>query len=407
MKLIFCSSVFNMEDYDYIAKNSKIPASLADHNLNYNIIAGLDENMPVPVTLINNVPIPTYPKFPKIIFRKHAWSHTPGAQDIHCGFINLPVLKHISRAVTTYRGLKKELQNAGGGPVCVMTYDLRLGICLAIRWAKKKYPQIRTCAVLPDVPNAVIVASNGGKVTLAGRLRAGVKMGFIGQFDSYVLLTEYMRTLSMLHGKPSVIMEGIYNNQQAPLPEKTTEQKVILYSGQLNPAYGMENLLEAFQEIYKQDQSYALWICGAGALTERIKSLAETCPGIRYYGYVNAQTVRKLQAEASVLVNPRQNTGGFTKYSFPSKTMEYLASGRPVIGYKLDGIPDEYDAYIQYVTDNSIEALRDKIMEVCLLSNAERRALGERSRQFILERKNPKKQCAPIQAMLESLTRSV
>lgn len=403
MKLLFCSSVFQMSEYDYIAKKSKVPASLADHNLNYNVIVGLDANMPAPVTLINNVPIPTYPKFPRVIFRKKAWSHTIGARDIHCGFINLPVLKHISRAITTYNGLKKEIQSASGESVVVMTYDLKLGICLAIRYAKKKFPQIRTCAVLPDVPNAVIVASNGGKVTLAGRLRAGIKMGFIGLFDSYVLLTEYMQTLSVLRGKPSVLMEGIYNNQQAPLPEKTTTQKVILYSGQLNPAYGIENLLEAFQEIYKQDQSYALWICGAGALTDRIKSLSETCSGIRYYGYVNAQTVRKLQAEASVLINPRQNTGEFTKYSFPSKTMEYLASGRPVIGYKLDGIPDEYDAYIQYVADNTVEALRDKIMEVCSISKGQRQALGERSRQFILKHKNPKKQCALILAMLEGL----
>ena len=40
MKYIFCSSVYNMADYDYIAKNSKVPASLADHNLNFNIIGG-------------------------------------------------------------------------------------------------------------------------------------------------------------------------------------------------------------------------------------------------------------------------------------------------------------------------------------------------------------------------------
>ena len=38
-------------------------------------------------------------------------------------------------------------------------------------------------------------------------------------------------------------------------------------------------------------------------------------------------------------VNPRQNNEEFTKYSFPSKTMEYLASGVPVVAYKLDGIP--------------------------------------------------------------------
>ena len=167
MKYIFCSSVYNMADYDTIARKSKVPASLADHNLNYNIILGLDEATGHPVTLVNNVQIPSYPKFPRLLFGKQKWSHTKGANDINCGFINLPVLKHLSRAVTTFAGLRREIHAAGKEPVCVMTYDLHVGICIAIRLAKLFFPRIRTCAVLPDIPNAVILASNGGSITVS------------------------------------------------------------------------------------------------------------------------------------------------------------------------------------------------------------------------------------------------
>lgn len=403
MKWVFCSSVYNMADYDEIARKSKVPASLADHNLNYNIILGLDEATGKPVTLVNNVQIPSYPKFPKILFRRQKWNHTEGVQDINCGFINLPVLKHISRAITTFKELVKEIRAAKDEPVCVMTYDLHLGICLAIRGAKLFFPRIRTCAVLPDIPNAVIVASNGGSITATGKLRAWIKMRFIKQFDSYVLLTEYMKNIAGLGDKPCTIVEGIYNNHQPPLPEKTVEKNVIFYSGQLNPAYGMENLLEAFQQIYQQNENYELWICGGGGLAQRISQLAETCPGVKYYGYVSGEKVRALQAEASVLVNPRQNTEEFTKYSFPSKTMEYLASGRPVVGYKLDGIPDEYNNYIQYVQDNSVEALRDKLIEICGMDDETRNELGKRSRAFILKEKNPKKQCEKIMKLIQSM----
>lgn len=401
MKYIFCSSVYNMEDYDSLTRRSKVSLSLADHNLNYNIIIGLDETTGYPVKLVNNVQIPSYPKFPKILFRKQSWSHTRGAADINCGFINLPVLKHISRAVTTFSGLYREIRSAGKEPVCVMTYDMRVGICIAIRLAKLVFPHIHTCAVLPDIPNAVILASNGGNITMAGKIRAGIKMAFIKQFDSYVVLTEYMKSVSGVGEKPCVVVEGIYNSHQPPLADKTTDQKVIFYSGQLNPAYGMENLLEAFQQIYEQDKNYELWICGGGGLVERITQLAKACPGVKYYGYVGADKVRALQAEASVLVNPRQNTEEFTKYSFPSKTMEYLASGRPVVGYKLDGIPDEYDEYIQYVPDNSVETLRDKLIEVCEMDDEVRSELGKRSREFILQEKNPKRQCEKIDRLIQ------
>ena len=84
--------------------------------------------------------------------------------------------------------------------------------------------------------------------------------------------------------------------------------------------------------------------------------------------------------------------------------MEYLASGRPVIGYQLDGIPAEYDEYIQYVEDNSVEALKKKLFEVCSLPKESRDALGEKSRNFILSQKIPKVMCKRIVDMLgESL----
>lgn len=392
-----------MADYEYIAKNSKVPASLADHNLNYNIIVGLDETTGKPVTLVNNVQIPSYPNFPKKWFRKQTWSHIEGAKDVNCGFINLPILKHISRAWTTFFALSKEIRNAGKEKVCVLTYDIRVGMCIAMKVAKCLYPRIHTCAVLPDVPNALLVVSSGGTITWKDHLRGAIKTSFIRQFDSYVFLTRFMTDLVDVKSKEYVVMEGIYNNHQPPLPEKTTDKKVIFYSGQLNPVYGMENLLEAFQQIYQQDQNYELWICGGGGLAERIQKLSEECAGVKYFGYVGPDKVRELQAEASVLVNPRQNTGSFTKYSFPSKTMEYLASGRPVLGYKLDGIPEEYDDHIQYVPDNSVEALRDKIVEVCEMSREQRDEIGQKARNFILEEKIPKVMCRRIVDMLANI----
>ena len=403
MKYLFCSSVFDMQDYDYLVSKSKTQLSLADHNLNLNVIRGMDEVLGHPIKLINNVQIPNYPNYPKIWFKKHRWSHTEGAEDIHCGFINLPVLKHVTRAITTFAALRREITAAGKEPVCAVTYDMRLGICIAMKVAKWLYPRLHTCAVLPDIPAAVLTASTGGDMNRKTRMWAAQKMRFIKQFDSYVVLTEAMRTVSGIGDKPSVVMEGIYNSHQPPLADKTTDKKVILYTGQLNPAYGLEVLFDAFEALYATDQDYELWLCGGGKLVPTIEALAQRCPGVKYYGYVNTETVRRYQAEATVLINPRQNTDEFTRFSFPSKTMEYLASGRPVIGYKLDGIPSEYDAYIQYVEDNSVEALRDKLVQVCSMSDAERQELGQRCRTFILENKNPAAQCEQVVRMLEKL----
>ncbi len=403
MKYLFCSSIYNMDDYGHLSAKSKIPLSLADHNLNRNIILGLDEATGTPVQLINNVQIPSYPKYPKTLFKQQVWHHTEGACDINCGFVNLPVFKHISRAITTWCAIKKAVKANPGEDICILTYDVRLGIATAIGWAKRRFPQIRTCIVMPDIPTEVLAASTGGKISFKAKLWAKLKMKFIRRFDSYVFVTEPMKEVVDVSKKPYTVVEGIYNNHQPPLAPPTTDKKVIFYSGQLNPAYGMENLLDAFLEIYEAHPDHELWLCGSGRLVPRIQEYATHCPGIRFYGYVSGDRVRQLQAQAAVLVNPRQNVGGLTRYSFPSKTMEYLASGRPVLGYKLDGIPAEYDPYIQYVEDNSVAALQEKLLTICSLSPKIRQTMGDASRAFILEHKTPKKQCEKIVKMVDTL----
>ena len=73
-----------------------------------------------------------------------------------------------------------------------------------------------------------------------------------------------------------------------------------------------------------------------------------------------------------------------------------MLSGNPVVMYRLDGIPEEYHAYLNYVHDNSIGALRDEIVEICSLSNEEREKMGHTARKFLLKEKNEVKQAGKI-----------
>lgn len=110
-----------------------------------------------------------------------------------------------------------------------------------------------------------------------------------------------------------------------------------------------------------------------------------------------------MQREVSLLVNPRQNTEAFTKYSFPSKTMEYLASGTPVLMYKLDGIPDEYDAYLNYVDGDGVESLTAAMSQ--MLGHDAYPGCEEKARngqRFILREKNAAVQAGKILTLLQN-----
>jgi glycosyltransferase involved in cell wall biosynthesis len=142
-------------------------------------------------------------------------------------------------------------------------------------------------------------------------------------------------------------------------------------------------------------------ICGFGEAEKAI--LESQDKRIVYLGKVDRKQALALQQRATVLVNPRQNTEEFTKYSFPSKTMEYLASGVPVVAYKLDGIPDEYDPYLNYVPDNSVEALAGTIQKIINMSAEDRKEIGRRGQKFVLEEKNAQKQTKRILDLINGI----
>ena len=88
------------------------------------------------------------------------------------------------------------------------------------------------------------------------------------------------------------------------------------------------------------------------------------------------------------MVNPRSTKEEFTKYSFPSKNLEALSSGVPFIGYKLDGIPDEYDEFINYPSDDSISALSRCIYDVCIDSGGQYSEKAKKASEWVNSNKN-------------------
>lgn len=406
MKIIFMSSVYDMAEYAELCEKSKIVLSLADHNLNYNIILGLENISKKSVQLVNHPPIASYPAFPQIVFKGRKWSHNKRSEDYQCGFINLPFLKQLSRTYTSYRKLKQILSKTKDDAVILMTYDLHPHICMAMRRIKRKHPEIYTCAVLPDIP-IVMVEDGGPLVGKKAVVRAKTQMKYLQDFDAYVFVTEQMKEYVNVDEKKYTVVEGIYNSDEEPLDNNFGTKKIIFYAGMLSYAYKIDVLLDAFQKICRKYTDYELWLCGAGDAVDAIKEAANKNHCVKYFGYLSTEKLRMYQSNATVFVNPRQNIGRFTKFSFPSKTMEYLALGKPVVGYRLDGFPEEYEKYISYVEGNTSRELAEKLIEVCSLEERERIVIGQRNREFIIKEKNQNSQCEKIYNMLKSLTINV
>ena len=116
---------------------------------------------------------------------------------------------------------------------------------------------------------------------------------------------------------------------------------------------------------------------------------------------LNSQIVEKEQ-EAALLVNPRPTHEEFVKYSFPSKTMEYMASGTPVLTTRLPGMPKEYYPYVDFIEEESADGIAAALRKVLATSDEELFAKGNAARQFVLEGRNNVVQAEKLLTMLNN-----
>jgi len=115
-------------------------------------------------------------------------------------------------------------------------------------------------------------------------------------------------------------------------------------------------------------------------------------------GLASNEVVVEHQKRSSLLVNPRKKQE-FTKYSFPSKVLEYMSSGTPMLAYRLDGIPTEYDPFYYQIREDS-DGLKKSLEFVISLPENIRLDLGKKAREYVFAYKNPKKQCKKVVELL-------
>ena len=210
-------------------------------------------------------------------------------------------------------------------------------------------------------------------------------------------------------GKPYIVLEGHSDSALPALaPEEKTESKtgkqIVLYSGSLMKLYGIRNLVEGF---LKADLPAAeLHIYGDGDYRAELEEICKSEPRIRYFGSRPNAEVVAAQQRAALLVNPRPSAPEYTKYSFPSKTMEYLASGTPTLTTRLPGIPRDYDSYLNYIDDETPEGIAAALQAVLSRPRDARGEQGARARKFVLEEKSNVVQAKKILAFVKSILKA-
>lgn len=338
---------------DFVNKNSIDLMQVAAEKLQKAIIDGLKENG----QKVNVVSLPFVGNYPFRFKKMHFPSYSYEEHDF-LAFNNLWGYRNISRYNSLKRFLldHKNLLNSKR----ILLYSPHTPFVKIAKIIKKYNPKSHICLIVPDLPQYMNLEKHK---SIFYRFFKNIDINILKKnlryIDSFVLLTKFMSTKINIYNKPELIIEGISNsNFKNEFTKTGNVKKKIVYTGKTNKSFGILSLVEAFKLI--GNPNYELHIYGCGDSDSCLKK--EVHNNIFFHGFVDSTKINDIIENADVLVNPRKNNETYTKYSFPSKLMDYIATGRPIVCYKLDGIPDEYNEVLFYPKGNTNQDLADKIV---------------------------------------------
>lgn len=266
-------------------------------------------------------------------------------------FNNIWGYRNISRTVALKKCVKDFIRNSKSEKKAIIVYCPHTPFLEAAVYGKGLDNSVHIHMVVPDLPQYMNLSKKAHPIyDFFKKIDIQKMEKLIAQVDSFMLLTKYMADKLHVGNRPYIVVEGVTDVKNLP-PEKKEHGKKVAYAGKLVEAFGAKRLVKAFEMI--DDPEASLHICGGGELKPYVEEMCQKDSRIHYYGVVPAEKANEILQNADVLVNPRQNDDEYTKYSFPSKNIEYLMTGNAVVAYMLDGIPEIYKDF--FIVPSSCE----------------------------------------------------
>ena len=372
MLIDYISSAMEEQDfYDLFSNSKNIPGQQAQ-KFNRLMIQGIAANG-VKVHAISGRPV-TRSNCEKKYLRSS--SRIDGNITYEYGsVVNIRGIKNLWQMISTYCAVLKDSKKEQAAVVCdVLNASIAYGASLAAR--RRNIPCI---GIVTDLPELMVTGTRKDHTRFVRKV--------LRNCTGFVPLTEAINDTINPDHKPYVVVEGLCDVKM-----QTAEKKAIngvrkcMYAGLLDARYGVKAMVEGF--LLAKVPNAELHIYGNGPYVDELKEIASKHRELVYHGTVMNEEVVAAELEASLLINPRPTCEEFTKFSFPSKNMEYMASGTPVLTTKLPGMPIDYFPYVYLIEDESTEGMAKTYQEILSKLDAELFEKGYQARQFVLKEKN-------------------
>lgn len=249
-----------------------------------------------------------------------------------------------------------------GGQLVAMVYDIQSGLAQSLKFG-------------------------GGGLVI--KLLRWLEARALNRCDSIIVLTEAMKAELRMIGvdRPiGVIPPQVDVREIVPKPEVTTEEPVLLYSGNLGRKQGLDQILELARTLVERGSPAVIHIRGQGS--ERAELEAEAArsglANVRFSDLAPRDRLSEALGEATLHLVPQNPSGA--SFALPSKVFSIMAARRAFVATAGPGTP------LEQVTTQSgggicVEADRPALfadaVEALLTDGPRRDALADSGRRYV------------------------
>lgn len=393
MQILFVSTMCSKETYKSIFETRKI--KLIDPSQKYfeQLIRGMTKNNNVKIQALSAIPV-SYNTYSKQVIEP-CEEVKDNINYHYIGFKNGRISRFYSQYFAIYKytrnWIKNETRKGHRKSEIVIACDaLSFHIAEPARRAAHR-EGIKTVAFLTDIPiyaTNMKNKDNGYIRKLAISIYEKCALDTCRSYDGYVYIVDGMQEKIGIKNKPFITIEGSVDMdlQKRKKYNSYNNTKTIIYAGGIYKIFGVDRLVKAFQLLNFEDTELHLY--GSGDYVQDLIQINQIDNRIKYMGISLNTEMLDIEKKATLLVNTRPTEDVFTKYSFPSKTLEYMSSGTPVLSTKLQGIPSDYWPYIYWISDDSIQGIASALERVLEMDNTTLYAKGYSAQNYVYLHKN-------------------
>lgn len=379
-KILYVSSVTSQSRFDQECRDKLRAEGHQNQKFHNLLLRGLSKVFDGSIEVVSK-PLPS-----KSVRVKKLVEIIEGITYYHPSTLRIPILRQLLEYTCSKRQIKRLISK---DMVIICNAMDEFLTYAAIDAARCK--GVKICGVVTDVPGYTSGAGGTTRGIKGYLLKKLLKKSISSskQYDAYILLAEAMNSIVNPLHKPFIVIEGFSDARMKEVVntvEGKAEPKTMLYAGGIHKEYGIKTLVEAYISVNPSD--WQLIIYGMGNYREELLNVCKTHQNVIYKGVATNDVIIREQLRASLLVNPRPTNEEFVKYSFPSKTMECMASGTPLITTRLPSMPVEYYPHVYFFDDESTKGIAKALTYVMSLPIEKLHEKGSAAKSFVLNNKS-------------------